>query len=55
MRNIITPSNVAIKILNKERILDNLLGIQNTIQEIKVHWALEECDGNLRLFELYED
>jgi serine/threonine protein kinase len=20
-----------------------------------VHWALEECDGILRLFELYED
>ena len=46
---------MAIKVLNKERILKTVNGIQNTIQEIKVHWALEECDGILRLFEIYED
>ena len=41
-------SCVAIKILNKERILNTPNGIFNTIQEIKVHWALEDCDGILR-------
>ena len=25
------------------------------MQEVRVHWALEECDGILRLLELYED
>ena len=46
---------VAIKILDKERLSKSNNGVENLIQEIKVHWALEECDGILRLLEIYED
>lgn len=46
---------VAIKILDKTKIAQHEHGIRNLIQEIKVHWALEECDSILRLLEIYED
>ncbi len=29
--------------------------LQSLVQEIKVHWALEKCDGMLSLQEIYED
>jgi hypothetical protein len=25
------------------------------VSEIRVHWALEKCDGALRLIEIFED
>ncbi len=46
---------VAIKILDKRRLSKNDYGITNLVQEIKVHWALEECGGVLHLLEIYED
>jgi hypothetical protein len=33
--------------------IDN--GATNLIQEVRVHWALEECDSLLRLLEVFED
>jgi serine/threonine protein kinase len=46
---------VAIKILDKKKIEGTENGPKNLITEIKVHWAIEECDTLLRLLELYED
>ena len=46
---------VAIKILDKKTLSRNDYGITNLLQEIKVHWALEECGGVLHLLEIYED
>lgn len=40
---------VAIKILDKSKIKQSEHGVRNLVQEIKVHWALEECDSLLRL------
>lgn len=46
---------VAIKIMDKKSLnrIDN--GATNLIQEVRVHWALEECDSLLRLLEVFED
>ena len=33
----------------------SLNGILSLLKEIKVHWVLEECEGILRLIEIYED
>ncbi len=51
------PQNrlVAIKILDKAKLKATEHGLRNLIQEIRVHWALEECGSMLRLLELYED
>lgn len=46
---------VAIKILDKKGLSRHEYGITNLMQEIKVHWALEECGGALHLLEIYED
>ena len=46
---------MAIKVLNKESLQKSNQQIINLIQEIKVHWALQECDGILHLLEIYED
>lgn len=29
--------------------------MKQLVTEIRVHWALEKCDGITRLLELYED
>lgn len=41
--------------MNKEKIMQGSSGVKNIIQEIKVHWDLDQCEGILRLLELYED
>lgn len=46
---------VAIKILDKRGLSRTQYGITNLLQEIKVHWALEECGGVLHLLEIFED
>ena len=46
---------VAIKVLDKNPLQKNNQKIVNLIQEIKVHWALQECDGILHLLEIFED
>lgn len=35
--------------------MDVDVGIKNLIAEIKVHWVLDQCEGILRLIEIYED
>ena len=37
------------------KLLASLNGIISLLKEIKVHWVLEECEGILRLIEIYED
>jgi hypothetical protein len=46
---------VAIKILDKMQIAKNDSRTKHLVNEIRVHWELEMCDGALRLLELYED
>ena len=29
--------------------------MNNLIEEIRVHWVLEDCEGILRLLEIFED
>ncbi len=55
LRSPTARSSVAIKVLSKENIQNSPNGLESLIQEVKVHWALEECDGILRLLEIYED
>ena len=44
-----TLSKVAIKILNKSKIIRQQTGLKNLLNEIQVHWALEQCVNILRL------
>jgi len=48
---------VAIKILDKESLasLPNNQGVTSLVNEIRVHWAIFECDGVLQLLEIFED
>jgi hypothetical protein len=46
---------VAIKKLKKSQIQQGKNGIQYLLNEIKVHWALENCAIVLKLLQLYED
>jgi hypothetical protein len=45
---------VAIKILDKKKI-DKGSGVDSLLNEIRVHWTLEKCEGALKLFSIYED
>jgi serine/threonine protein kinase len=45
----------AVKILSKVKLKASANGILSLLKEIKVHWILEECEGILRLIEIYED
>jgi serine/threonine protein kinase len=46
---------VAIKVLDGRRMQQSPKLLQQVVSEIKVHWALERCDGMLGLQEIYED
>ena len=43
------PPQVAIKQLNKDKIKEIENGIEFLLNEIKVHWALEQCVSVVRL------
>ena len=43
------------KILEKKKILGTRYGLQSLLNEIKSHWALEHCDGILKLLGIHED
>jgi hypothetical protein len=45
----------AVKILSKIKLRASVNGIVSLLKEIKVHWVLEECEGILKLIEIYED
>jgi hypothetical protein len=40
---------VAIKILDKKKIMTGG-GVESLLNEIRVHWTLEKCEGALKLF-----
>lgn len=46
---------VAVKILVKDQIKQTLRGSRALLDEIRVHWALEQCQGVLKLLKIYED
>lgn len=50
-----STTNVAVKILDKQRIIAHHHGLNNLFNEIKVHWSLADCDGILHMLEIYED
>ena len=49
------PVKVAIKQLSKEKIVAIESGIDFLLNEIHVHWALEQCVSVVRLLNLFED
>lgn len=40
---------MAIKILEKAKIAEQACGVEQLLNEVKVHWALGDCDGVLNL------
>ncbi len=46
---------VAIKIMQSSTIANNKKLCSDLENELRVHWALRDCDGILSLRELYED
>ena len=46
---------MAIKIIDKKKVKSIHLGPESLINEIRVHWAVEQCDGVLKLLRIYED
>jgi serine/threonine protein kinase len=46
---------VAIKMLRKDKILEQKMGIKSLLNEIRVHWTLEQCGGVLQLIAIHED
>lgn len=46
---------VAIKKLDKGQIVRSKNGIQQLMNEIRVHWTLEQCESVVKLIQLYED
>lgn len=49
-----TVNKVAIKVLAKNKILESNEGVSQLLTEIKTHWALEQCEGVLKLIQLFE-
>jgi hypothetical protein len=41
--------------LNKQSLKDMKIGIQSLLNEIRVHWTLELCEGVLQLIAIHED
>lgn len=48
-------NSVAIKILDKTKISQNEIRMKQLVSEIRVHWAIEKCEGLIRILELYDD
>lgn len=46
---------MAVKFLEKAKIANNETRTRQLISEIRVHWALESCDGITKLLEIFED
>jgi predicted transposase YbfD/YdcC len=41
--------------LRKEKILEMKMGVMSLLNEIRVHWTLEQCEGVLQLVAIHED
>ena len=46
---------VAIKLLEKKKILGVKNGLPFLLNEIRAHWALERCEGVLKLLRIHEE
>jgi len=51
----IKDRKVAIKIMQSSTLVNNKKLCSDLENELRVHWALRDCDGILSLRELYED
>ena len=51
----VSGNKVAIKILQKKKIAASSSGVEYLLNEVRVHWALEQCEGVLGLISLIED
>ena len=51
----INIKNVAIKTINKEKVIEVDKTLELIINEIKIHWALEKCSNAVKLLEIFED
>jgi len=48
-------TQVAIKQLYKEKIVNIESGVEFLLNEIRVHWALEQCVSVVRLLHIFEN
>ena len=39
----------------KEELRNSERGVESLFNEVRVHWALEQCQGVLKLLKIYED
>jgi serine/threonine protein kinase len=46
---------VALKILEKKKFSRIDDGVETLVNEIRAHWALEQCDGVLKILSIHED
>jgi serine/threonine protein kinase len=46
---------VALKILEKRQFENNEMVMQTLINEIRAHWILEQCEGVLKTFAIYDN
>lgn len=46
---------MALKILQKSQFENNDMVIQTLINEIRAHWILEQCEGVLKIFAIYDN
>ena len=46
---------MAIKSISKSKLREVENGLMNIVTEIRVHWALEQCENILRLIMMFED
>ena len=46
---------VAIKIMEKNKVLNSENGVKCLVREVRVHWLIMDCDGVMQLLEIFED
>lgn len=46
---------VAIKSINKEKLLKQKDSLASLISEIRIHWSLDKCDSFLKLLRIFEN
>ncbi len=46
---------VAIKIMEKRKVLNSENGVKCLVREVRVHWLIMDCDGVMQLLEIFED
>lgn len=55
MTESLVKTSVAIKKLKKRQVAGSKNGVMYLLNEIRVHWHLEQCSSVLKLLQLFED